>query len=155
MDFKLYYKHYIAIFLAFIQPLSILFYYGPIHSISMVWGSDLQPLFIICNAVTSFLFFIRPKWLIPAILLLMLTAFSVNLWPRFHTMLALIFFVSCYFPMLLVNRLRMYSHIYLICAVIGYYYGLFWLEFWAIYVLCFYHLHLLYYIEQLTTTNHD
>lgn len=155
MDFRLYYKHYFAILLAFLQPIIVLGYYGPIHSISMVWGSDLQPLFITCNAITSFLFFTRPKWLVPAVLLLLLTAFSVNLWPRFHTLLALAFFLSCFFPMLIINRLRYYAYVYLGCIVMGYYYGLFWLEFWAVYVMCFYHLHLLYHIEQLTKDNHD
>ena len=149
MKYIEYYQHYLAILLAFLQPLIIILYFGPIYSISMLWCTELQPLFIISNAITSFLFFCTKRWVVPSLFLLALTAFSVDIYPHLHTGIAYAFFVSCYFPMLLINRLRFYSYIYLISGVIGYFYGLFWLEVYGINILCAYHLHYLWHIQRI------
>jgi len=150
-----FYPHYLAILLALLQPIIILSYLGPVYSISTVWHSDLQPLFIISNAITSFLFFCTRRWTIPSLLLLILTAFSVDMYPQFHTGVALLFFLSCYYPLLAIKRLRFYSFIYLITGPIGYLYGLFWLEVWGIFVLCIYHVHYIWYLEKIKNPNYS
>jgi len=148
-----YSPHYLAILLAFLQPIIILVYMGPMYSISTIWHTELQPLFIISNAITSFLFFCTSRWTIPSLLLLILTSFSVDMYPQFHTGVALLFFLSCYYPLLMINRLRFYSYIYLISGPIGYFYGLFWLEVWCIYILCLYHIHYIWHLKEIKKTN--
>ena len=85
-----------AILLAMAQPVIILMYFGDdIRSVSSVWGTPLQPLFVITNAITSFVLYEHKRWIPSAILLLLLTAFSMDLFPVLHNWLAYGFFVSC------------------------------------------------------------
>jgi hypothetical protein len=136
---------YIKIFvivMAIAQPMIILLVCGEdIKSISSSWQTNLQPLFIITNAITSYLFFDIPKWKIPAFLLLTLTAFSVDFTPIFHNIVATLFFLSCIYPLTIINRLKYYVYIYLFSLVIWLKFRLFWFEVWGIYTLCCYHLH--------------
>jgi hypothetical protein len=140
------YLRLIVVIMAMLQPVIILWVCGfDIPSISSSWQTILQPLYIITNAMTSFFFFGINKWRIPAILLLMLTAFSVDFTPIFHNIIAGIFFLSCVYPLSHIRRLKHYVPLYFMSIFIWFCFGLFWFETWGIYVLCIYHLNLIWY----------
>lgn len=134
-----------VVVLALLQPLAVLYCFNAdFKSLSTTWGTFLQPLFIITNVTTSYYFFFcAKKWVLPSIFLILLTAFSVNLFPELHNFIASLFFLSCLYPLYEYKRLRLYAYAYSISVAIGFLTSLFWFEFWGVYVLCTYHLHLL------------
>ena len=91
-NFELFKRLFISI-IAVLQPFIIYFVCGDLVSISQSWNTNLQPLFIFTNALVSYFFFDIPKWRIPAVLLLLLTVFSVKDWFLLHNILAILFFV--------------------------------------------------------------
>lgn len=105
---------FLVVIIAFIQPVIILNVLGCIGSISMSCESVLQPLFIFTNVATSFYFFQVDKWKIPALFLLLLTVFSVGVYPNFHNILAICFFVSCIFGMTMGNYHKLFIGVYLL-----------------------------------------
>ena len=132
-----------AIVLAMLQPIIILLVCGEIISFSSSWNTVLQPLYIMTNAITSYFLFSVNKWKIPALLLLTLTAFSIDFSPIFHDVDATLFFVSCIPGLYAINRLRHYMWFYLSSIPMLLLSGLFWFETIAVWVLCFYHLNLM------------
>ena len=132
-----------VIFLAMIQPIVILLVCGEIISFSASWQTELQPLYIITNAATSYFLYSVSKWRPPAILLLLLTAFSVDFTPVFHNIIATFFFLSCISPLYSIKRFRHYMWLFLATTPLLPLYGLFWFEFASVWVLCFYHLNLM------------
>tara|TARA_R110002110_G_scaffold192729_3_gene401105 strand:+ start:26653 stop:27135 length:483 start_codon:yes stop_codon:yes gene_type:complete len=133
--------------IAILQPFIILITLGPLQSISSSWVTPLQPLFIITNALTSYFLFELPKWRIPAFCLLTLTAFSFDVYPLLHNILAVLFFIFVIRGIYSIKKFRHYLPIYLFSVVIGFLYGIFWFEVWSICVIGLYHLNLLYYIK--------
>jgi hypothetical protein len=95
-----------VIALAVISPFICLSLYGYLPSISSYWRTGLQPLFIIANATTSYYLYSVKRWRIPALFLLLLTSFSVELYPTFHNILAVGFFISNIIPLLKTNRFK-------------------------------------------------
>jgi hypothetical protein len=73
----------------------------------------------------------------------LVTAFSVKLYPNTHNILAVLFFISCIYPLFKSKRLKFYGYLYLISPIIGILFGLLYLEIYNIIILCAYHLHLL------------
>jgi hypothetical protein len=138
-----------VIILGLLQPIIILIVLGDIDSISSSWNTVLQPLFICVNAMTSYFFFSAHRWGMSSVLLLLLTAFSIESFPIFHIILAIGFFVTCVYPIYRLERWRYYLIPYLFCIPIGLDYGLFWGEFWAIWVLCSYHAHIVIYMYKI------
>jgi hypothetical protein len=136
--------------MALLQPFVILFVCGHIISVSTSWLTELQPLFIITNIMISFLFLHTKRWTLPAILLITLTSFSVEFYPIFHTWVAVLFFVSCLYPILREANFGFYTILYLLALPIGYYYGLFLMEMWAINVLCLHHFRLIWLFKNLS-----
>ncbi len=136
----------VALTVAFLQPLIILLCHGTaVISISSMWGTDLQPLFIFTNAMTSYYFFQTKHWFIPSIFILLLTAFSVNMYPILHNTLAICFFLSVFYP-LWKTRDKGFIALYA-CSVPFLLLGnFFWMEFWAVYVICAYHIRNVYII---------
>ena len=125
--------------IAVIQPFIIYFLNGDNHAISRAWGTPLQPLFIITNALVSFFFFKIPKWRIPALLLL--TSFSVTNHFILHNIFAILFFIFSAVSLWSIKKFRYYFFIFLMSAVFLFD-GLFWAETWGIITLVFYHTHL-------------
>jgi hypothetical protein len=130
----------ITVSLAFAQPLIILFTLGQIHSISSVWDTQLQPLFIIANAATSFYFFLMSRWQFSGLFLMLLTAFSMNIFPNVHNVLALAFFVSVVFAF---KREFWFVGVYLISVPLFFFVNMLWAEIYAVFVIAAYHLILL------------
>ena len=132
----------VASVLAVLQPFIIYFCYGDMHSISQVWGTTLQPMFIIVNALVSFFFFKLEKWKIPALLILLLTAFPVTDYFILHNIIAVSFFIFSGISLWSIKRFRLYILVYLVSGIFLFD-GLFWVETWAIITLVFYHIHLM------------
>lgn len=139
--------------LAVLQPFIIYFTYGNLESISQSWNTPLQPLFIFSNALVSYFLFDLPKWRIPAILLLLLTVFSVQNWFVLHNVLAILFFIMSGVSMLSVKKFRFYIPIYLISLFFLLNGGFFWMETWAIICLVAYHMHIMFYTLNLGRNN--
>lgn len=127
--------------LAVVQPFIIYFLYGDDHAISRCWDTPLQPLFIITNALVSFFFFKIPKWRVPAILLLLLTSFSVTDYFVLHNIFAVLFFIFSAVSLWSIKKFRYYFFIFLLSSLFLFD-GLFWAETWGIITLVLYHTHL-------------
>jgi hypothetical protein len=134
-----------VIVLAVLQPFIIYFYYGELNSISQSWETNLQFLFILTNALVSYFFFDLDDWKIPAMFLLLLTAFSVSDHFWIHNIFAILFFLSCLVPLYITKRFKFYLPIYLLSILFWVFNGFFWMETWGILTLCSYHLHLMLY----------
>jgi len=146
--FELFKRLFTAI-IAVLQPFIIYFTCGDLISLSQAWNTPLQPLFIFTNALVSYFFFDLPKWRISAVLLLLLTVFSVENYGSIHNILTILFFGSCIYPLYSIHRFRIYMYGYLLSVLIGLFFGLFWIETFAIVTLCIYHLHLLIHTNKL------
>jgi len=133
-----------VVLLALLQPLIIVLCFGvDVHSISAMWLTYLQPLFIVTNAATSYLLFSIRRWRIPSLFLLLLTAFSVQFSMLSHNIFAGIFFVSCVYSLYGIKRLRWYIIPYVCSALVLLVSSIFWAEVAAVIVICAYHFNLL------------
>jgi hypothetical protein len=135
----------LVIIVSFIYPFVLLSVEGELNSISQYWNTPLQPLFITANVMTAYFFFSLDRWKIPSYFLVLLTAFSIQLYPITHDVIATLFFISCLFPLLKTKRFKFYSWFYLLSIGVGLKWGLLWLEIWGMFILCLYHLHTLIY----------
>jgi hypothetical protein len=143
-----------VLILALLEPLIVIYCFGyNFDSLSTMWLTYLQPLFIVVNASTSYFLFGVGRWRISSIFLLLLTAFSVEYSILFHYIFAVLFFVGCGYGMWFVRRLRWYLVLYIISLVVLFYFGIFWGEIFAIYIICFYHLHLMSIYYKLNRSN--
>lgn len=128
-----------VIALAFITPIIFLITEGYLPSISNYWRTPLQPLFIIANASTSYYFFgSHNRWRIPAVFLLMLTAFSIDSYPMTHNIVAILFFISCIIPLYKTKHFKGFFWAYL-CSVAFMPLSITLGEFLSISVLCVFH----------------
>lgn len=135
----------LVILISALYPFILISLEGEMVSISQYWNTSLQPLFITANVITGYFFFTLENWKLPSFLLILLTAFSVKLYPITHNVIAVAFFISCLIPLFRSKRFRFYIPLYFTSIIIGYYFGLLWLEICGIIVLCAFHLHSLIY----------
>lgn len=145
MNWKNFLIKLMVIIVSCIYPFVLLSVEGELNSISQYWNTPLQPLFIAANVMTAYFFFSTDNWKIPSYFLVLLTAFSIQLYPITHDVIATLFFISCLFPLIRSKRFKFYTYFYLISIPIGLLWGLLWLEMWSIFILCSYHLHSLVY----------
>lgn len=127
----------VILMICFISPFIMLFGYGKLVSISSYWESPFQPLFIVSNALTTYIFVNLPKWRISAVLLFLLTVFSVEYHPTLHDIFAIGFFVINLYPLLSIKRYRLFVIPYFLSLI--WLPDIFWVEVHAIIVLCIYH----------------
>jgi hypothetical protein len=132
-----------VVIVAAVAPFIYMQYRHEEVSISEFWGSGLEPLFIFTNAATSYFFFSIEKWRPSAILLLLLTAFSVDSFLLMHNVYAVAFFVYSLIPIVLDKRLSLYAVPYLFSLVFVNWPDIFLAEVIAITSLCTFHAHLL------------
>ena len=152
MDFIKKYQLYIkliVILLSIIQPFLLLSICGELWSLSSYWRTPLQPMFIIINAATSYFFFSTDKWLIPSIFLLLLTAFSLDLYPTTHNVFAGLFFLSCSYPLFTLKRFRFFGILYYMSIFVLLYSGMLWFEIYCVLILGSYHMTILLYKKNL------
>jgi hypothetical protein len=102
-----------VIALAFLTPIICLMGYGYMPSLSAYWKTEMQPIFIIANATTSYYLYSMKQWKIPALFLLLLTAFSVEMYGALHNALAIIFFVVTLWPLFMSNHFKWIKWVYL------------------------------------------
>ena len=152
MNFIKKYDFYIKLFviiLSIIQPFLLMSICGELWSLSSYWRTPLQPMFIIINAATSYFFFSTDKWLIPSIFLLLLTAFSLDLYPTTHNVFAGLFFLSCAYPLLTLKRFQFFGILYFMSIFVLLYSGMLWFEIYCVLILGSYHLTILIYRKNL------
>lgn len=146
MSFKLSRADYLirisVIIIAATSPLICLLYYGYLPSISSYWKTDLQPLFIIANVVTAYYLYSINNWKKSAMLLLLLTAFSIELYPTLHNIIAISFFIVNIIPMIQSGYFKWCIYPYL-TSLIVLPWSMTFAEIIAISSLCLYHLLLL------------
>jgi len=85
----------IVILISLLYPFVLLSVEGELLSLSQYWNTSLQPLFIVANVMTAYFFFGIDNWRFSSFLLVMVTAFSVKLYPMIHNVVAVMFFLSC------------------------------------------------------------
>lgn len=137
----------IVILSALISPFVYISTIGKLPSISSYWETQIQPLFIIVNAATSYFLFSINRWKISSMLLLFLTAFSIENFIILHTIFAISFFLFNVYPIYLNKKIRwvLIPYILSIFFLID---SILYAEISAIFSLCLGHLYLLirYYI---------
>jgi hypothetical protein len=138
MNIKDFWFKVAAVVLALISPFILISSGEILPSLSSYWMSDLQPLFIITNAVTSYYMFSANKWRIPSLFLLLLTAFSVEMFPTLHNIVAITFFVTNLYPLFSMKRLRWLTYIYLLTLPI-FFFSILWGEIAAVIILAAHH----------------
>lgn len=134
--------------LAVLTPLLMILCYGPLPSISKYWETEWQPLFILSNAVTSYFFFTLPKWKLPAVFLMLLTAFSVQEYQYIHNLFAIAFFLSSYWVLWYSKRYPVFLLQYGV-GIIVMPFSFLWGEVISISALSLYHLTVLIRLQQL------
>jgi hypothetical protein len=147
--YKKYLDHFIkilVILISVIYPFILLSVEGELKSLSQYWNTSLQPLFIVANVMTAYIFLSIENWKMSSFLLILVTAFSVKLYGNVHNILAVLFFLSCLYPLFKSKRFKFYGYLYLLSPLIGILYGLLYLEIYSIIILCGYHLHTLIHI---------
>jgi hypothetical protein len=127
-----------VILLAAIMPLVLFLSQGHMFSISTYWETDMQPLFIITNAATSYYLYGIKRWRLSALFLLLLTAFSVSLFPNVHNFLAVLFFVVSLFPLYTTKLFRFCFWAYLVALPVMFF-DMMIGESIAVFFLCLHH----------------
>lgn len=144
-----------AILLTIISPFIFIGLGGFSNSLSDYWLTNMQPLFIFTNAITSYYLFSTPNWKYPSAFLLLLTAFSVEDYRTVHNIFAIMFFILCLVAILTDKRYRIYALPYLA--------SIFWVkgidkilvaEIIAVYVLCAYHITVILHYAYIDTLRH-
>jgi len=137
-----------AIALAVISPIICIWSQGLMFSYSQYWSTPMQPLFITANAITAYYFFDLEKWKMPAFMLLLLTAFSVESYSTLHNVLAVAFFITSLVVLAKSNHFKWIVYAYL--ASLGMlWYNMMIAETLAITVLALYHGLVLYKIKRI------
>ncbi len=124
--------------LALMTPFICLICYGYMISLSQYWNTPLQPLFILSNVATAHYFFSMPRWRASAILLILLTAFSVTMFGALHNIFAIMFFIVTVIPLAMHNHYRFCLWLYL-TALLILPFSMTIAEIIAITVLCLFH----------------
>jgi hypothetical protein len=146
------YIRFAAILLAVLQPFLLIIFEGELKSISSYWETSFQPLFIFVNAATSYFLFATEKWRLPSFFLLSLTAFSVELYPQVHNLLAVSFFISAAISLKRCKRFGFYFYPYLISPLFLFH-SILLTEIYCVLILCGYHTHMLIYTHSLKNRN--
>ena len=102
-DKKKFYVKFFTILFSLVTPFLMLILQGKLNSLSSYWNTPLQPLFILGNCMTSFIFLSLPKWRLSGIFLILLTIFSVEYYSSLHDIFATLFFIVNLYPLYLIS----------------------------------------------------
>lgn len=141
-----------AILTAALTPFILILCFGQQNSLSTYWLTAGQPLFIFANIITSYFFFTIKEWRLPAYLLVLVTAFSVQSFPMTHNILAVLFFIAAGYSFYHIKRFKWYFVAFILCLPLLSY-SLLHAELGGILVLCAYHAHILIYKQILMKSN--
>lgn len=131
---------FLVILMAAIAPFIYIGSIGELPSISSYWITSMQPIFIIVNASTSYFLFSLNRWRIPAVMLLLLTAFSFNNNESLHNIFAICFFLFNFYPLLLNKKINWMIVPYS-ASILFLFHSILYAEIFAITILCLFHLH--------------
>ncbi len=125
--------------LGMIYPLVMWWWIGPQSSISMYFLTQAQFLFLLFNAGTSFYFTNTKNWVIPGVLLLLLSCFSVQYFTWIHNIFAILFFV---FSLISIFRSKRYKIMGLgvILSLFGLFHSVFLTEYIAVVFISIFHI---------------
>ena len=112
-------------------PLIMISVFPETKSLSSFWNTSMVPLFILMNIVTASFFFTLDNWKLPAILLVLTTAFPYMYFNNIHNILAVMFFLTSGYALLTSKRL--------IPAVLMSFISVFWAEVIAIDTISLFH----------------
>jgi len=130
----------LVIIIAVISPFIYIGVIGEMPSISAYWGTPIQPMFIIVNALTSYFLFSIDRWRISAILLLLLTSFSFNVHPILHNVFSISFFLFNFYPIIL-NKKVNWCVVPYTASVLFLFHSILYAEIFAIIIICAIHLY--------------
>ena len=128
----------IVVFTA-IFPFVCLFLVGYRSSLSSYWNTPIQPFLILINAASSHHLITLKNWRISSVLLVLLTAFSVEQYGLAHNIFAVLFFIACAISIWKTNRFKFFFWIYLGSLLILPF-SIFYAEVVAICTMCAFHL---------------
>lgn len=134
------YIRFFIIILAALSPFVYAFSEGIKYSISSYCETPMQPLFIFVNASTSYFLFSIKNWWIPAFLLMLLTAFSVEKFYEIHNFFAISFFIFSGISILRSNKEKWFFFPYSFSILFVFMGGIIFSEILAILVICLFHL---------------
>lgn len=126
------------VFLGLIYPLIMLLWVGPLDSISAYFNTPAQVLFLLINAGTSFYFVNTKGWILPGILLLLLSCFSVEFHLLLHNIFAVLFFIV---STVTIFKSKRYSFLWIstLLSSLGLFHSIFLAEYLAIMNICLFH----------------
>lgn len=126
------------VFLGLIYPLIMLLWVGPLDSISAYFNTPAQVLFLLVNAGTSYYFVNTKGWVLPGILLLFLSCFSIEFHLLLHNIFAVLFFIL---STITIFRSKRYSFLWVtvLLSSLGLFHSIFLAEYLAIINICLYH----------------
>lgn len=119
-------------------PILYLILGGYKPSLSNYWNTEMQPLFIIANAATSFYLYQIKNWRLSALILLLVTAFSVEVYPQTHNILAIVFFIVTLYPLWITHHFKKLFWIYIVSLGVASF-SILSAEIIAVWVLCLHH----------------
>jgi hypothetical protein len=128
----------LIISLSFLMPIFCVITQGPLPSLSRYWSTELQPLFILTNLFTAYYFSQLPRWKYSGFFLVLLTAFSVEVYNITHNLLAIGFFLSVLYPFTKLHHYKWILWVY-IGTLLILPFGMLFFEIVAITVICLYH----------------
>jgi hypothetical protein len=108
------------------------------RSLSAFWETPFVSLFIIMNVVTGVFFFTLENWRLPAILLIAVTAFPVTFFGPLHNIIAVAFFVSAAYAVLISKRFNWLA-LFFVPAILLSIRSLLWGEILAIWIISIFH----------------
>lgn len=126
------------VLLGLIYPLIMVLWIGQLPSISKYFETPAQALFLLVNAGTSFYFTNTKGWVLPGILLLFLSCFSLEYYVLLHNICAILFFTI---SVITVAKSKRYSYLFIpmILSGFGLFHSIFLAEYLLIIFLCLYH----------------
>jgi hypothetical protein len=136
---------WITVIIAMLSPFIMIGWLGEMKSVSAYWNTAAQPLFIFMNATTSYFLFTTHHWQFPAVLLLLVTAFSVATYPILHNIFAVTFFAVCVWSLWQLHKFRWYIIPYILAGALTAH-KLLYGEVLAITIICVYHIHIMLYV---------
>lgn len=108
----------IIILLSVLYPFFCIVNSGIRGSLSEYWITESQPIFIFANIITAYYFVQLDNWIKPGILLLFVTAFSVDVYPTAHNICAILFFLSVFISLINSKRFKYLPVIYFIGGIL-------------------------------------
>ena len=127
-----------AILTGVILPITMVLFYPDMISLSAFWETPFVSLFIIMNVVTGVFFFTLENWRLPAILLVAVTAFPVTFFGPLHNILAIAFFVTAGYAVLISKRFNWLALLF-VPAILLSFKSLLWGEILAIWIISTFH----------------